>query len=128
MANRLARGRDVAPPAPAPCPNGTPANPLERAARIIEQRGWCQNDFVDPRGGVCLDFALLVSDPESNEAARRVVEAELRRRGQPGNVVRWNDHPERSREEVVELLRTAARHWPTAGIPDWVVGREDQVE
>lgn len=118
MVGRLAGAVDVAPPAPAPCPNGTPASPLERAARIIEQRGWCQNDFFNPRGGVCLDFALLISDPESNEAARRLVEAELRRRGEPGNVVRWNDHPARTQEEVVGLLRAAAGRWPTGGTHD----------
>jgi hypothetical protein len=108
MANtRAQRGLDLAPP--------TPANPLERAARIIERRGWCQNRFVDGRGAVCLDFALLLSDLEVNEAVRRVVESELRRRGGPKSVVRWNDHPGRSQVEVVGLLRAVSRDWPTAG-------------
>ncbi len=91
-------------------PPGTVGEALERAAALIERRGWCRGKFRDEHGRVCLDFALLAAGREHNEEARRYVEEELTARGLGGaGVVVWNDDHARDEEEVLDVLRHAAR-------------------
>ena len=88
-------------------------NPLERAADLIEQRGWCQGRFKDDDGRICLDFALISADLERNADARWCVSKELQARGVScDGLVSWNDGQARDKSEVVELLRQSARRWP----------------
>lgn len=87
-------------------------NPLERAAAIVEQRGWCRNQFRDPHGRVCLDFALIAADLTANAAMRRCVRQELTGRGvRCTSLVAWNDFLATDGAEVVSVLRAAAARW-----------------
>jgi hypothetical protein len=74
------------------------------AAEIIEQRGWCQGDFQDGNGRVCMLGAISISSVSSpmGEAGNAIVLLGLK------SVTQWNDTPGRTKEEVVARLRTAA--------------------
>ncbi|MGH9163934.1 MAG: DUF6197 family protein [Acidimicrobiales bacterium] len=89
-------------------------NPLERAAELIEERGWCRGHFRNDDGRICLDFALITADLVNNERARTCVSDELAARGVLcDNLVMWNDFYATEAAEVVGLLRDAARRWET---------------
>lgn len=87
-------------------------NPLERAADLIEERGWCRGRFRDEGGRICVDFALVSADIVNNARARRVVLDELRSRGVRCNdLALWNDFQAQGSADVVDLLRHAAKRW-----------------
>ncbi len=87
-------------------------NPLERAADLIEERGWCRGKFHDTSGRICIDFALVSSDLVNNARARRYVLEELRSRGVRCNdLALWNDFQAAGSDDVVDLLRHAAKRW-----------------
>ena len=87
---------------------------LRHAARIIEERGWCQRDMTTPDGRVCLVGAIVIANgcdtngfggyftPIGSEAwdlmwDRLVV--------LPSS---WNDTPGRTAAEVIAALNAAA--------------------
>lgn len=80
----------------------------DEAAAILEKSGWCQEDYF--RGErVCLIGALMraalaagvtCKDEGWNEILRSVS-----RRAGTVQLYRWNDHPDRTKEEVIALLR-----------------------
>lgn len=90
-------------------------NPLERAADLIEERGWCRGRFRDDAGRICIDFALVTADLINNARARRYVLDELRSRGVRCNdLALWNDFHAGDSDDVVDLLRHAAKRWNRA--------------
>lgn len=90
-------------------------NALERAAQLIEERGWCRHRFHDEDGRVCLDFALLYAGRAGSDLARACVQRELAARGVRATIVEWNDTTAAGPEAVLEVLRAAAARWPAAG-------------
>ncbi len=87
-------------------------NPLERAADLIEKRGWCRGRFQDTSGRVCIDYALVLADLVNNARARTHVLDELRSRGiRCDDLVLWNDFEAAASDEVIDLLRHAAKRW-----------------
>jgi hypothetical protein len=91
---------------------------LLRAHEIIEERGWCQKALQTPDGRVCLEAAIsiaacgkafLESRWEMSEATLRAF-AEMKRRvvfapGQEHRLCVWNDRPERTKDDVLKLIR-----------------------
>jgi len=93
-------------------------NPLERAADLIEERGWCRGRFRDEAGRMCIDFAMVSADLTTNALARRCVLDELRGRGVRCNdLALWNDFQAVDSHEVVDLLRNAAKRWKAKANP-----------
>jgi hypothetical protein len=83
------------------------------AADYIERHGWCQGTSRLPGGAVCAAWALTIAagdDAVSQEAGRRLmcfVDSRGRNTSQ-WRVPYWNDQIGRTREQVVEALRSAA--------------------
>lgn len=87
-------------------------NPLERAADLIEESGWCRGRFRDISGRICIDFALVSADLVNNSRARKYVIEELRSRGVRCNdLALWNDFQAAGSDDVIDLLRHAAKRW-----------------
>ena len=79
----------------------------ERAARLLEERGWCQGCSVDSRGRVCLIGALAYTAGLTYNLCK-----ELRQELQqeyPGenidSLACWNDAQDRTISQVLALLR-----------------------
>ncbi len=89
----------------------TEQNIYERAIEVLHERGWTQLDHGSSEAGpVCLAGAAALacglSDP--NDWCPRLGEfEELLRTVVPGPAM-WNDAPERTKEDVVTLLKFAA--------------------
>jgi hypothetical protein len=75
------------------------ADTLDRAADVIEERGWCRNAFVDDSGHVCTHQALfLAGEPfETAQAFRRAI-------GE-ASITHWNDQVALDQADVVNHLR-----------------------
>jgi hypothetical protein len=96
---------------------------LDKAADLIEERGWNQGWYVNDCGGMCVRGAMFaavgVAIPVSKTAPWPTYEPQLGRDVYAATVVmdehvrtpveRWNDYPRRTAAEVVEALRAAAR-------------------
>lgn len=89
---------------------------LLKAAAVIDERGWCQNEIGSRDGQVCLEGALYVafygklavnhyleSHPVTYEALCRI-----RKAVGMNAAFEWNDAPGRTKEEVVAKLRAVA--------------------
>ena len=99
------------------------ADILERAATLIEERGWNQGWYVNGCGGLCTTgamFAAVGMEPvlgqdsnwnTFNEIAFRSAQAAWDRftAHVAQHAPQWNDAPERTKEEVVSTLRAAAQ-------------------
>ncbi len=83
---------------------------LDRAAHIIDQRGWIQHDSESAQG-ICLTHALLLAINAST-LRLNIVYAPLcttLRLPQGGvGLMVWNDAPERTKQEVLEALRVTS--------------------
>lgn len=83
---------------------------LDRAAHIIEQRGWIQGDSEDCNG-VCLTHALLLAT-DASSLRYNIVRAPLNTAlGLPhlgSSLMLWNDAPGRTKDEVIKALRDTA--------------------
>jgi hypothetical protein len=87
---------------------------LDRAADIIDDRGWCQNHFQNDLGEVCVLGAL-------NHAVYPVltcfVPLDCGKLEPVGNFLRiprlpsWNDHTCKNRYEATEFLRGEAKRY-----------------
>lgn len=78
-----------------------------KAANIIEQKGWCQKQAIKADGSVCISKALVdASYPNGNynEARDLVIDKLGIRDVMP--LTMWNDKPERTKEEVIAVLRS----------------------
>lgn len=80
------------------------------AADLIERRGWCQGQRVDENGAVCVSAAIVetshLADPY-RIYRMRTFDALFAKTGEPSPY--WNDRPERTKEEVVEVLRSLGK-------------------
>ena len=100
------------------------ADTLDDAADYIENRGWIQGEVVDEHGHVCAVGAVELganrhgdSDewlPLRDHALLHLGDGlglPLAAWGDdPGDAVAiWNDHPERTQQEVLDALRAAAK-------------------
>lgn len=90
------------------------AEHLELTALVIERYGWSHGALRSRSGRRCIAGAQTVlhhlgyGNKSTIAAAGRALDAVLHERGQRGPYYEWNDHPGRRREEVLDLLRTAA--------------------
>jgi hypothetical protein len=92
----------------------TPDEILDRAADLIDERGWCQGTYQDSAGGLCIDAATAVAamgrldilraikNSSFVDATLAVVEAV------DATTFKWNDAPERTQEEVTSTMRAVA--------------------
>ena len=95
-----------------------------RAGDYIDQHGWCQSMLDAPNGNVCLMGALYASHPKiyradtpvhemvriNIENAYSAIDGAYKRirdhlKTEPAH---WNDRVAKSKEEVINLLRTVA--------------------
>lgn len=87
------------------------AQVLARAQELISECGWRQGSFGNPRTGYCLEGALYAAewDVEGVHAAWRSEEFLSKWVGEMGseNTVEWNDAPERTEADVLDLLAAA---------------------
>lgn len=91
------------------------ADILEKAAKLIERRGWTQGayDRSSQHGvsycalGACFAARSNADVGAINDRLAQAVAAALGFQD-PGEVARWNDAPERTQPEVVVKLREAA--------------------
>ena len=111
-------------PVEVPAREKSVADVLRHAARIIEERGWCQGHIGTSGGAVCAIGAIKEADPATGVDAmnwtRRTAwhamtfaERALRLPNAPKNVMRrplsaFNDEPGRTAAEVIAALRAAA--------------------
>ncbi|MFF2383733.1 hypothetical protein [Streptomyces sp. NPDC058108] len=86
---------------------------LALTAHLIEQ-GWARGTYRTVSGRVCLQgaqrllFALGYGDHDTaNQAAHRIQDV-LTGRGIRQPYPEWNDHPDRTRAEILTLIRSAA--------------------
>lgn len=78
------------------------------AADYIEKHGWCQGNYCDPLGRVCALGALnIVSCGIPNHTEGIAINAAIRLMWNL-RITQWNDHPERTKEEVIAALRKVA--------------------
>ncbi|WP_405888844.1 hypothetical protein OG762_36830 [Streptomyces sp. NBC_01136] len=86
---------------------------LALTAHLIE-RGWARNTYRTAGGRVCVQGAQRLlhalgygDDDTANQAAHRI-QAVLAARGIRQPYPEWNDGPDRSQVEILNLIRTAA--------------------
>ncbi|MCH6162018.1 DUF6197 family protein [Streptomyces marispadix] len=90
------------------------AEHLELTALVIKSYGWSHGTLRSRSGRRCIAGAQTVlhhlgyGDKNTIAAAGRALNAVLNERGQRGPYYEWNDRPGRRRDEVLDLLRTAA--------------------
>lgn len=88
------------------------ADILDRAADVIVERGWCQWQYEDAAGYVCVAGAIrcaAAGSPRSrHNADMNRAYAALRRHAGIDNPPAWNDQPERVVDEVIAALRETA--------------------
>lgn len=82
---------------------------LTRAADLIRRYGWVQYQKGNRYEGFCLVGAVINA---SGEEWRSVPAAHDRLIDTLGSreLAAWNDHPDRTEEEVLELLERASRY------------------
>jgi hypothetical protein len=90
------------------------------AADYVERHGWCQNEFQNGFGSVCIMGALLHVVQWPDHLQGRGITEILPRLTKYLGVTRldnWNDAPGRTNEQVVAALRGAAQpRLPTPAI------------
>jgi hypothetical protein len=108
-------------------PSAEIALTLARAAGIIEERGWCQGNYEDEGGAVCLMGAVakaagvtsaphMLTNPLVFDCDRALNDAiNAGSSGEWENNEDWNDWPVRDKKEVIDLLEGVAwQHQITA--------------
>jgi hypothetical protein len=111
------------------------ADALERASGVIRERGWWRGKYLGDHGEVCVLGALQVvyyghagsdvdnppddvtdfleqrafDDPESAGAYEQMAVLDP-------DIAEWNDHPDRTVEEVISLLERSAARAREAGL------------
>lgn len=100
-----------------------PSEVFDKAVALIEERGWCQGIMRDEGGELCADgalwFAALEFAPGAPDYdAVRMASwnlLQLRTEMQFGGLVEYNDHPGRTKDEVLEMLRWMAEQTRAEG-------------
>ena len=105
---------------------------LERAAELLETRGWCRDTYSNEAGQHCAMGALSTVAADTMHRieyadALAVLAAALLRsghvRGDLGEwplsvVVQWNDYPFRTADEVIETLKLVAKDLRNEAAPE----------
>jgi hypothetical protein len=91
------------------------ADALEAAAGYIEVHGWCHEGMFDDDGAVCPIYALSIVCGPNTELAW--VAYEIARQKADGQLVAWNEANGRTRLEVIDLLRLAAKDVRAKAVP-----------
>ena len=81
-----------------------------RAAALLRKRGWCQYNFINRKRQICANEAIrIVSSPYYGLEFVSLVSA-LKSTVNCYDTMSWNDHPKRTKEEVIDaFVRTAQR-------------------
>lgn len=93
--------------APSLKPENKTAQALNRAIMLIEQHGWFQGAHKGPDGSLCMGQAVVTATDEMKIVGLfdHVI---IKLHKQIGPVALWNDVPGRTKEEVINMLRTTA--------------------
>lgn len=83
------------------------ATALENAADYIEVHGWCQGNFENDDGGVCMSSAL--GRANSSEVAMSALRTLYRQPPCSLGVIPFNDAGGRTKFEVIDVLRLTAK-------------------
>lgn len=78
---------------------------LTQAAELIRRHGWVQRKYGSHGEGYCIIGAIIAVPKHGSGFS--AIEA-LREELGDQSVMQWNDHPDRTQEEVLELLEKAA--------------------
>jgi hypothetical protein len=82
---------------------------LMRAAEIIRERGWCQHNLKDSIGRMCMVGAITEAQSCLGiSAAGRAQDAVRHELQINGFISDWNNAPERTADEVIQALESAA--------------------
>nr|WP_011815246.1 hypothetical protein [Streptomyces viridosporus]CAA56760.1 unnamed protein product [Streptomyces viridosporus] len=93
----------------------TVAEHLELTALVIERYGWAQGTHRTTTGRRCILgaqavlYRLGMGDDTTVAAAGQHLQDVLAARGCTSTYASWNDHPDRTRDDVLALIRDAAR-------------------
>ena len=87
-----------------------PSRLLLRAAAVLEAHGHCKGRAQDQYGAHCVSGAITQAGFELDGYSMGSHDEAVRRldRYVGGNIVAWNDDGERTKDEVVAALRSAA--------------------
>ncbi|MGI8682037.1 MAG: DUF6197 family protein [Mycobacteriales bacterium] len=101
-------------PQPA-APTTTVADVLDDAADYIETNGWCQKTMYaagdGPHPAACAMGAILRTAPEGHWFVGRAIDELAHTVGHTvrRSSVAWNDDPDRTEQQVLDMLRLAAK-------------------
>ena len=85
-------------------------NILLDAANLIEQHGHCKNSLQTESGNLCAVGALNMAETgNARKSGSDVVAWGMLKEAVGGDIVDWNNAPERTATEVTGLMRKAAR-------------------
>ena len=91
------------------------ADVLDGAADLLEERGWCQNDYETPEGQMCLAAALTESALRYHQSWSVALAAAVEARGvvmkatRTRSVPAYNDADGRTLPEILTLVRGLAK-------------------
>lgn len=96
----------------------TIANVLDDAADLIENKGWVQGTMWN-NNGFCIRGAIVITASTGSLEFKTLaylsrymyVNGYVKLPVLPGGLEAWNDNPSRSKFEVMECLRMAAKEW-----------------
>jgi len=77
-----------------------------KAIEIIEQKGWCQGKLMNNQGEVCMAGAIQMATYQSVALQGKALKLMHKTLGTL--ISRWNDAPERTKDEVIAKLREIA--------------------
>jgi hypothetical protein len=84
---------------------------LVAAAARLEEHGWCQRQSRTGSGALCPIAAIAVAaagDKQLEDRAQHALEIWVIWHSDAPSVARWNDAPERTKDEVLAALNAAA--------------------
>ena len=100
----------------------TVADVLDRAADIIQFEGWCQHEYVHrgPDGqptAYCMKGGIMAAAERLDPKCKRFFErgwaaaeaAATYLATDADSIPEWNDHPDRTAEDVIDALRGCAK-------------------
>lgn len=74
---------------------------LQATKNILIKEGWTKNTILNSKGERCLSGAVIKN---SNYVTSKHVLAEIEETIGERNIPKWNDAPERTLEEVLDLI------------------------
>jgi hypothetical protein len=72
---------------------------LQKARQLLVDDGWCQGQMLNNKGEHCLMDAILTIDSGISYPVYKVLDID--------SLAAWNDHPCRTKEQVLELFDQA---------------------